>query len=570
MAADLLLINANIYTLDPARPRAKAIAIKGDRILAIGDEQEVSSFALHPPSSVVNLHGYTVIPGLIDAHMHLEWYALGLQNIDVDVPTLEQALERVAERAQVMPKGNWLLGRGWNQNAWPGGAFPTAADLDRVAPEHPVFLTAKSGHAAWVNSLALRLAGISASTPELAGGSIVRDRQGQPTGILLEDAMEWVRRHIPDPTPEHVAAAMRAALPNVWRAGLTGIHDFDGPRAFSAYQLLKERGELGLRVVKNIPVAYLPQAIDLGLRTGFGDDWLRIGGIKIFADGALGPRTAAMLAPYEGEPDNRGIVVTDKEEMLEKVRLASASGLACAIHAIGDRANRDVLDVYEAVRHLEEQRGEDTTPSLPLPHPGRGNSPPLPSVGEGWGGGPSPRRPLRHRIEHVQLLHPDDYGRLGQLGLIASMQPIHATSDMRMAERYWGERCVGAYAWRTQLQAGAVLAFGSDCPVEPLAPLLGIHAAVTRRRADGAPGPEGWYPQQRLAVEEAVRGFTWGAAYAGYMEDRLGTLAPGKLADLVVLSEDIFRIDPMDILKTEVLATLIGGRFFHSSLPDRG
>lgn len=558
MAADLLLINANIYTLDPARPRATAIAIKDNRILAIGDEQEVSS-VLRPPSSVVNLHGYTVIPGLIDAHMHFEWYALGLQNIDVDTPTLEQALERVAERAQVMPKGSWLLGRGWNQNAWPGGAFPTAADLDRIAPEHPVFLTAKSGHAAWVNSLALRLAGVSASTPDPAGGSIVRDRQGQPTGILLEDAMELVRQHIPDPSPEHVAAAMRAALPNVWRAGLTGIHDFDGPRAFSAYQLLKERGELGLRVVKNIPVAYLRQAIELGLRTGFGDDWLCIGAIKIFADGALGPRTAAMLAPYEGEPDNRGIVVTDKEEMFEKVRLASASGLACAIHAIGDRANHDVLDIYEAVRRQEGQRGQ-------LPSPERG----------GAGGevilpppqrGASPRRPLRHRIEHVQLLHPDDYGRLAQLGLIASMQPIHATSDMLMAERYWGERCAGAYAWRTQLKAGAVLAFGSDCPVEPLEPLLGIHAAVTRRRTDGSPSPDGWYPEQRLTVEEAVRGFTWGAAYAGYMEDRLGMLAPGKLADLVVLSDDIFRLDPMAIPQTEVLGTMIGGRFCHFALP---
>lgn len=554
MTADLLLTNANIYTLDPARPRATALAISDDRILAVGEDTELSS-PLSPPLTKggreerIDLKGCTVIPGLIDAHLHFEWYALGLQNIDADVPTLEQALERVAERARVMPKGSWLLGRGWNQNVWPGGAFPTAADLDRVAPEHPVFLTAKSGHAAWVNSLALRLAGISASTPDPAGGSIVRDARGQPTGILLEDAMELVRRHLPDPTPEQVAAAMQAALSNAWRAGLTGIHDFDGPRAFSAYQLLKERGKLGLRVVKNIPVAYLQQAIELGLRTGFGDDWLRIGAIKIFADGALGPRTAALFAPYEGEPDNRGIVVTDKEEMFEKVRLASASGLACAIHAIGDRANHDVLDVYEAVRRLEAQRAKAPSP-----------------LAEGWGGRP-PHGPLRHRIEHVQLLHPDDYGRLAQLGLIASMQPIHAISDMEMAERYWGERCAGAYAWRTQLEAGAVLAFGSDCPVEPLEPLLGIYAAVTRRRADGSPGPEGWYPQQRLTVEEAVRGFTWGAAYAASMEGHLGTLTPGKLADLVVLSEDIFRMDPMAIPQTEVLATMIGGRFCHFALP---
>ncbi len=539
MAADLLLTNANVYTLDAARPRATAIAIAGERILALGgDELRVAHYR-RGATEVIDLRGHTVIPGLVDAHLHFEWYALGLQNINVEVPTLEEALARVAERARTAPEGTWLRGRGWNQTLWPGGAFPTAADLDRVAPEHPVFLTAKSGHAAWVNSLALRLAGISTSTPNPAGGTILRDpRTGQPTGILLEDAMKLVEERLPEPTPAEVAAAMQAALPGAWRAGLTGVHDFDGRRAFVAYQLLKERGALGLRVVKNLPVALVHEAVALGLRTGFGDDWLRIGGIKIFADGALGPRTAAMLESYLGEPDNRGIVVTDKEELFEQVSLASAAGLASAIHAIGDRANHDVLDVYEAVRRQELQ---------------------------GLGFRPPTSGPLRHRIEHVQLLHPDDYGRLGRLGIIASMQPIHATSDMLMADRYWGERCAGAYAWRTQLRAGAVLALGSDCPVEPLEPLKGIHAAVTRRRADGSPGPDGWYPEQRLTVEEAVRGFTWGPAYAAYMEDRLGTLAPGKLADLVVLSDDIFSIKPMAMLQTEVLATMIGGRFYYQS-----
>jgi predicted amidohydrolase YtcJ len=531
MPPDRLLTNANIYTLDPARPRATAIAISGERIVAIGDD-DVPTARRPLPTEVIDLKGHTVIPGLVDAHLHFEWYALGLQNIDAETPTLDEALARVAERERTTPKGAWLRGRGWNQNVWPGATFPTAADLDRVAPEHPVYLTAKSGHAAWANSLALRLAGIGASTPDPAGGTILRDARGQPTGILLEDAIGLVADRLPEATPEEVAAAMQAALPNAWRAGLTGVHDFDGPRAFAAYQLLKEQGALGLRVVKNIPVAHVHEAVGLGLRSGFGDDWLRIGGIKIFADGALGPRTAAMIAPFEGEPDNRGIVVTDKEEMFEKVSLASAAGLSATIHAIGDRANHDVLDVYEAVRGQEQRGG----------------------------------RELRHRIEHVQLLHLDDYRRLGQLRVIASMQPIHATSDMLISDRFWGARSVGAYAWRTQIDAGAVLAFGSDCPVESLEPLLGIHAAVTRRRADGSPGADGWYPEQRLTVEEAVRGFTWGAAYAGYMEDRLGTLAPGKLADLVVLSDDIFEIEPMAILKTEVLATMIGGRFYHTML----
>jgi predicted amidohydrolase YtcJ len=312
--------------------------------------------------------------------------------------------------------------------------------------------------------------------------------------------------------------------------GLTGIHDFDGRRSFAAFQLLKERGQLGLRVVKQIPVRHLPEAIGLGLRSGFGDDWLRLGNVKVFMDGALGPRTATMIEPYEGEPGNYGIEVTDKEELYEHASQAAANGLAMTVHAIGDRANHDLLDVYATLRAEERQRG---------------------------------RPPLRHRCEHVQLLHPDDYHRLGALNVIASMQPIHATSDMLMADRYWGRRSAGAYAWRTQQAAGAPLAFGSDCPVENFNPFWGIHAAVTRRRADGSPGAEGWYPEQRLDVEAAVRGFTQGAAYAGYMEARVGVLAPGMLADLIVVDRDIFSIDPMAIRDTRVLGTLVGADWKH-------
>jgi predicted amidohydrolase YtcJ len=402
--------------------------------------------------------------------------------------------------------------------------LPTAADLDRVAPDHPIVLEAKSGHAMWANSRALERAGITASTPDPSGGQIVRDVRGQPTGILLEGAMDLIRTVRPVPTPEELAEMMRAAFPAAHRAGLTGIHDFDGPVAFAAFQILKQRGQLGLRVVKSIPRQMLNQALDLGLGSGFGDDWLSIGSIKMFADGALGPQTASMLEPYEGT-NNLGIVTLNKVEMTENVRRANAAGLSCAIHAIGDQACRTVLDVYEEVAH-SAQRGS-----------------------------------LRNRIEHVQLVHPQDYNRLGKLGVIASMQPTHATSDMMMADKYWGKRNTGAYAWRTQLDAGAVLAFGSDCPVEKIDPLLGIHAAVTRRRADGSPGPEGWYPEQRLTVGEAVRAFTWGAAYAAGKEDRLGSITPGKLADFTVLDRDIFKVEPMELLNTHVEATLIGGQF---------
>lgn len=532
MRPDLILFNGIVRTLDAARPQASALAISGERIAAVGGDDEMRELAA-PGAEMVDLGGRAVIPGLTDAHIHFEWYALGLADVDARTPTKEEALRRVAERAAQTPRGRWIRGYGWQQSAWPGGAFPSAADLDAVAPEHPVFLRAQSGHAGWANSLALRLAGISAGAPDPHGGRILRDQSGEPTGVLLEDAMELVTAAMPEATAEDVAAAMRPAFENAWRAGLTGIHDFDGRRCFVALQLLKERGELGLRVVKNIPVALLDEAVGLGLRTGFGDDWLRIGNVKVFADGALGPRTAAMIEPYDGEPDNCGIVVTDKEEIYEKASRASANGLAMTVHAIGDKANHDLLDVYETIRMEEAERNS----KLQTPN----------------------SKSLRHRCEHVQLLHPGDYRRLGQLEVIASMQPIHATSDMRMADQYWGARAAGAYAWRTQLAAGAVLAFGSDCPVEPLNPLYGIHAAVTRRRADGSPGPEGWYPEQRLSVEEAVRGFTWGAAYAAGMEDRLGSLAPGRLADLVVLDRDIYTCAAMDIHAAQVLATMIAG-----------
>jgi predicted amidohydrolase YtcJ len=535
--SDLVLYNANIHTQDASRPRAQAIAIRDNTIVAVGDNSLMQRLTHN--AQLIDLQGRCVIPGLIDAHLHAEWIALGLKNIDAEAPTLDELLQRVAERAAVTPKDDWLRGHGWNQNVW-GGEFPTRADLDRVAPEHPVYLTAKSGHAGWANSLALKLAGITASTPNPANGEIVRDTAagagGQPTGIFLEDAMNLIGKVIPQESAQVVADAMRDMLPLMQRVGLTGVHDFDGPRALQAWQILKENGELNLRVSKTIPVYVLEHAIALGLRSGFGDDWLRINSVKSFADGALGPQTALMIDPYDGSTTNRGMAVTDKEELIENVRKASAAGLSSTIHAIGDRANHDVLDVFAAVRAEEKLRAEE------------------------------PTRRLRHRIEHVQLLHPDDFTRLAQLNIIASMQPIHATSDMLIADKYWGQRSAGAYAWRTQLNAGAMLAFGSDAPVESFNPFRGIHAAVTRRRADGSPQPDGWYPEQRLSVEEAVRGFTLGAAYAAYEEQRKGSLTPGKLADLIVLDRDIFTIEPMAIADTQVLATLIDGRFVHRNL----
>jgi predicted amidohydrolase YtcJ len=428
-----------------------------------------------------------------------------------------------------LPAGEWILGHGWNQNEWPEG-FGSAADLDDAAPDHPVYLTAKSLHAAWANTAALHQAGISRQTQDPPDGLIQRDQDGSPTGILFETAMELVASRAPEPSVEQVSQAIRRALPVLLQMGITSVHDFDRRRCFAALQSLHAGGELSLRVVKSLPLEDLPHAAALGMQTGFGDDFLRIGSIKAFADGALGPRTAAMLQPYEDEPENRGMLMLDAEDLFEHGRLAVENGLSLAVHAIGDRANHEVLNAYAQLREYERAR----RPGLP---------------------------PLRHRIEHVQLIHPGDAPRLASLGVIASMQPIHATSDMQMADRYWGERAALAYAWRTQLDRGATLAFGSDAPVESPNPFWGLHAAVTRRREDGSPGAAGWVPAQRLSAAEAFRAYTLAPAYAAGLENRLGRLAPGYLADLLVLDTDPFECDPEQLRDIRPLATMVGGNW---------
>jgi predicted amidohydrolase YtcJ len=520
-----ILYNAQVYTLDPQHPTGSAILVDGDRVRTVADDP-ASLLELEKGAEMLDVGGRAIIPGLTDAHIHLKHYATGLQKVDCETPTLAECLRRVAERASALPPEAWILGHGWNQNAW-GGGFPTALDLDVSTPHQPVFLTHKSLHSAWVNSAALSLAGITAETLDPVDGIIGRDERGKPTGILFEAAAPLVASFIPEPPVEQIAQSIREAQPALWRMGLTGVHDFDRRDCFSALQILHECGELGLRVIKSIPLEELKDAVGVGLRTGFGDNFLRIGPVKAFADGALGPRTAAMFQPYEGESDALGMLMLDAEELFERGRLAVENGLSLAVHAIGDRANHEILNAYGQLRKVER----------------------------------SARIPLRHRIEHVQLLHPQDISRLAELGVIASMQPIHATSDMLMAERHWGTRSAFSYAWRTQLEQGAVLAFGSDAPVESPDPFWGIHAAVTRRRGDGSPGPDGWYPAQRLTVLEALRAFTYGAAYAAGMEDRLGRLAPRYLADLLVLDVNPFTCDPVQLRDIRPLATMVAGEW---------
>lgn len=536
MTADIVLYNGNVHTLDDSHPHATALALRCGRILAVGDDAAMRDL-LGPGGKQIDLGGRTVVPGMTDAHVHLFWYAAYLHNVDLrDTTSPREVAERVAARAAQTPPGEWIRGHAWAQDKFPGKAFPTAAQLDELVPDHPAFLTNHSYHAAWINTAALRAAGIDANTPDPPSGQIGRDEAGNPTGVLFEKAMDLVDDIIPEPTPEVAAERVRVAIARAHRGGLTGIHDFDGSLAFQTYELLKERGELTLRIVKNILVPMLDHAIAVGLRWGFGDDMLRIGGVKTFADGALGPRTAWMIEPYEGEPENYGMRVTDPEEMMENVSRASAAGLPSTIHAIGDRAVHEVLDVYELVRKQEAARG--VTPSM-----------------------------MRHRIEHVQIIHPDDANRLAELGVIASMQPNHATSDMLMADAYWGDRADYSYNIRLQLDAGARVAFGSDAPIEPIEVLPNIHAAVTRCRPDGSPGEAGWRTgensRRRLTVDEALRGFTQGPAYAAGMEDRLGMLAPGYLADLVVLGEDPYTVDPMALYAVPVLGTMVGGEWVY-------
>ncbi len=527
---DLVLHGGRVRTLEDGRAPAEALWIRGGRVAAAGTDDEILSAA---PASAhrIALEGACVLPGLVDAHLHFEGFALGLTRIDADLPRLEDVLRAVGDRAAATPPGEWILGHGWNHNRWGSGELPTRQLLDGAAPDHPVFLTAKSGHASWANTAALNAAGVTRRSQDPAGGTVVRDGAGEPTGVFLEAASGLVAGRLPEVTAEQVADAMAAALPVAWACGLTGVHDLDGIRALRAWQILRERGHRRLRVCKSIPSSRLDEAIGTGLRSGFGDDMLWIGGVKLFADGALGPRTAWMLAPYENEPGNLGMPLMAPEELRETVTRASRHGLACFVHAIGDRANREALDALALARAEEEGSG----------------------------------RRLRHRIEHVQVIDPRDAPRFAELRVIASVQPVHATSDYPMVDRFWGrERGRWAYAFESLRRAGAVLAFGSDTPVEPIPPLAGIHAAVTRRREDGSPGAEGWQPQEKLSVAEAIRGFTKGAAFAGGVEDRLGSLAPGMLADLVVLAEDPFAVDPMDLAGLPALATLVAGRFVHA------
>jgi len=529
-----------IYTLaESGRPaRVEALAVRDGRIAAVGTRSQVQAdlAALDGCSPrLIDLEGATLLPGFVDSHTHfLEW-ALFLDWVDLEgVPTLEQALEKVARFAAGLPKGEWVRGGRWNKNLWERA--PNRRDLDRVVPDHPVVLGSKDMHSYWLNTAALRLVGINRDTPDPPGGEIERDDSGEPTGILRENAAALLGGAIlGEAGPSGRLAALRKAIDRAHAMGLVGVSDMEGREAFKLFQSLDRAGELSLRVWLYLPEALLPQLAEVGLESGFGGANLKVAGVKAFLDGSLGSQTADMLEPFEGT-QKRGIATMTPEAFDALVERASREGLAVAVHAIGDHAVRVALDGFEKHRELRQAAG------------------------------------LRHRIEHLQLFDPADLPRIGRLGVVASMQPIHAPSDRDIADRYWGpRRSASAYAWRSVAEAGAVLAFGSDVPVEDCNPLGGLFAAVTRRHPED-PAREPWHPEQAVSPVQAVRAYTVGAAWAVGAERERGTLEPGKAADFVILSEDILKAgagggdgngDGEVILKAKVLGTAVAGRFVY-------
>ncbi len=511
-SADLVLANGKFLTLQAPGPQPTALAFANHRIVAYDDEALARRDAR---TTVIDLRGRVAIPGLVDHHIHFTAYAMSRARVNLDgARSLEEAVARVAERVKRSKPGEWIVGLGWNETEWAVPQFPTTAPLDAIAPDNPVVLDRKDGHSVWVNRAALRLAGITRETPDPAGGMIDRDGSGQPSGTLRENAVELLGGNIGFESGKISQDVLQGAIQSAHKLGLTGIHNVEGPDALSAFQELHAQGKLTLHVTHMIPCEKLEHALELGIRGGLGDDWLRIGGIKVFADGSLGSQTAWMLEPFEGQPANRGVATHSPEQIGKWARAAAGAGMMVCTHAIGDRAIRQVLDLYETLRR-------------------EGLSVPL-------------------RIEHAQHLHPADIPRFRALDVIASMQPIHATSDYKMTDQYLGARGRYTYAFKSLLDAGATVVFGSDCPVETLDPWAGIHAAVTRERANGEPRG-GWYPEERLTVEQAVR------AYLPTPRANLAQAENGMPTDWIVLSQNIFAIPPKELLSTRVDYTIVGG-----------
>ena len=524
-----ILDHANGYTLTAAGQLQRFSSLAFDdlgRIVAVGSERDTAAQA--PKAEHIDVQGKTVLPGLIDAHGHV--FELGEIASGVDLfspPSLAGALKAVADYGRAHPKNAWIVGYGWNQEIWKLGRFPTAAELDAVVKDRPVLLHRVDGHAVWVNTKALEMAGITQDTPDPADGKIERDASGKPSGVLVDGAMELVYKVVPLPTPLQARATLDAALALLAKSGLTSVHDA-GIKAVQddIYRDYADHGRLSTRVYAMIgdTAADFDELSKDGPLKSYANDVYALAAVKLYSDGALGSRGAALLAPYSDMPSTRGLLFYPDAEMRAKIEKAMKAGYQVNIHAIGDAGNRQILDAYAAL--------------IPKYH----------------------NVELRHRIEHAQVVAPEDIPRFKQIGVIPSMQPTHATSDQNMAEQRVGhERIKGAYAWRTFLDQGSKIACGSDFPVESPNPFEGIHAAVTRQNSAGVPAG-GWYRNQAMTLPEAFRCFTLDAAYAAHQENVIGSLEPGKWADFVVIDRDIFKIPAEQIGKTQVLQTWMGGK----------
>ncbi len=529
--ADLVLVNGKIWTVNPSQPVVEAVACLGSKIVAAGSSAEIRKWA-GGRTKVIDLGGKLVVPGFNDAHVHLVDGGRHIGSVQLhDVHSQDEFRGRIRDYAANLPAGRWITGGDWDQENWSPARLPEHSLIDAVAGDHPVFVNRHDGHMVLVNAMVLRMAHITRETPDPPGGTIVRDSRGEPTGILRDAAKELVGNLIPPITDAEIEDGLRAAMREARENGVTSVQDVGTtPEYLRVYQKLAHSGELTLRISTHQPLSAWHRLGDAGIAAAFGNALLQAGALKAFADGSLGSSTALFFDPFSDAPDNRGIPNPDmipESKMKQNILGADHAGLQVAVHAIGDRANATVLRLFEEV---ENENGP---------------------------------RDRRFRIEHAQHLRAADVPRFARLGVIASMQPYHAIDDGNWAEKRIGpERAKLTYAFRSLLDAGAVLAFGSDWYVAPLQPIGGIYAAVTRRTLDGQ-HPDGWIPEQKITVAEAVRAYTWGSAYASFTEKFKGTIAPGMLADLVVLSDDLFTMEPAQIANAKVMMTVFDGQVIY-------
>ena len=532
-AADLILQNARVWTVDPTRPEADAVAILGDRIVAVGSSQQVDAWR-GPHTRVVDAGGKRLLPGFNDAHVHFTDGGWQLDRVELnDATSSQEFARRIGERAAKTAKGEWLLGGDWDETKWSPAALPTKKLIDSATPETPVAVNRYDGHMILANSLALKLAEITAQTPDPVGGVIVRDGQGNPTGALKDAAMDLLFKAVPPPTHDQRRHAIERALEHAASLGVTSVQHMNPDSAdIAIYSELLDEGKLTTRIYAAPLITQVDDQVKLGIRRAFGGPYLRIGGVKAYADGSLGSTTAYFFEPFSDQPGNRGLLSDEMQPialMRDRMMRADAAGLQLCTHAIGDAGISAILDIYD---EIEKAHGS---------------------------------RDRRWRIEHAQHMAAKDFARLAQLHVIASVQPYHAIDDGRWAEHRIGhDRASRTYAFRTFLDHGVRLALGTDWNVAPLNPMLTLYAATTRATLDGK-NPNGWFPEQKLTIKEAIEAYTVGSAYAEFQENEKGSIAAGKLADMVLLSDDVLRIDSVNIRDVKVLKTFVGGKLIYDA-----